>query len=117
MSKAESGRELECGGFLVWWSLFLRKQHKRLELCCPPSNISCLHMAEFCLRVAYVSVRVRFFAFFSSVFYILWLILCFLSLWGDRRLFRTRLCLDVKRILHFFKWRFGVFVSRFAAFA
>lgn len=70
MSKAESGRELECGGFVVWWSLFLRKQHKRLELCCPPSNISCFHMAEFCTRVAYVSVRVRFpLFFFISVLY------------------------------------------------
>lgn len=108
MSKTESGRELECGGFVVWWSLFLRKQHKRLELCCPPSNISCFHMAEFCIRVAYVSVRVRFaLFFFLSVFCILWLILCFLSLWGDRRLFWTRLCRDVKQILHFLMafWR------------
>lgn len=55
-------------GFVVWWSVFLRKQHKRLELCCPPSNISCFHMAEFCIRVAYVSVGVRFAIIFLQIF-------------------------------------------------
>lgn len=39
--------------------------------------------------------------FFSSVFCMLWLVMCFLCFWGNRQLFLTHLCLNVSQILHF----------------